>query len=231
MKQSQPWSDPEFRKAYHRKRYSDRRSAVLSVQKERRDERKAWLEERLSNVACGRCGTPRMGINWHYVSRKHDHPDSNRNLREVRHMAQNGYAQETIEAALQKLIPLCDKCQEETRPEYMEVLHRLPRQEYERAYRQKNKDKIAEHRRARVQARKDWLYAKLDQPCSECGTTRGVEWHYLNHAHDLKTTEQNLTTLRRMIHGTAAWPELEREFANLYPICKSCHAARFVLDT
>lgn len=208
----------------------DKRNAQMTA---RRKARVAWLTAYLTSQDCERCQRPvKQHTVWHHRDPFYDHMESDRNLSTVRTMAQQGYAQATIEAELRNLMPLCRACYANLDRGYLGPPELTRRQLYERTrYAADGKgNSKRDYMRQRREERLDWLATHLDKPCEQCGATASattvITWHHRIPALDQKTEAKTLATLRLLANTGAAYARLEAEYANLIPLCAICQSQR-----
>ncbi len=98
-----PLKDPEKRRAFRRKWYSENKTSEKAHVKRRKLEIKKWSQEYKSNLKCINCGESHpASIDFHHKTGEKEHSISK--------LVAEGYSVERIKKELDKCIVLCANC-------------------------------------------------------------------------------------------------------------------------
>ena len=94
--------------------------------------------------------------------------------------------------------------------------------EYQRAYRQKNKEKIAKKDKDLDDRRRRFIQEKKSQPCTDCGTTYP---HWIMDFDHLPG-KTKLVEISVMVSKGCSLARIETEIAKCEVVCANCHRNR-----
>lgn len=215
------------RKEYQRAYYQETKDERLAKLHALRAQGWTIFSEMLTHQRCERCGRATgPDTQWRHRDLSKDTQSSFQNLADVRLAARSGYSEAAIKDRFSQLIPLCPPCSFQynpAAPEKPDASMLTHRQQYERSRKKKSKAEAKAYRKQRVDERKAWLRAKLDQPCAVCQRKMGVTWHVRDIAFDSPHERRNLAMVRNLCTEGAAFERIEQALNLLHPLCPACY--------